>query len=1021
MSAGFDAWFDDLRLRRRRWVDASRENGFDRGIWNATVEKYADPTHFVFELLQNAEDAGATRATFRLEREAISFEHDGKAFDRDDIEGVTGIGNTTKIEEANKIGCFGIGFKSVYVVTGSPEVHCPIEGRRRGFAIRDLVVPELIATDQEGGGTVVRLPIPGDDAEDLLEGVGSTLDARGPRSLLFLDSLRELRWVDGSGEVVCSVDDAKGLRTIRVAGARGSSNRRFMILSRSVTRESDGSDYAVKAALVVNDGGEVVPEPSPTPLAVYFDTEDTTGLHFQVHGPFQLTDNRANAKREDPWNQLLVRELGVLLTEGLERLREEGLLRRSVLELLPNASDELPETWAPIRDAVVDAFRASPLLPTTGGGHVRSGDGVRGTAEVREALGDDGLIALAGAENARWAQGGLRGSRTEAFLATVGVREFGLVEALAAFRRAMQPYAGGAEKARVESWLDALPDDRLQRFYLLLDQATRQKRPGFDAFRFVRLEDERRARPSDARLPPAGSRPDEDLGQLGARLVRSGLIRGGRTRGQEVEQFLRRAGVPEVGEGDWVGAILKESYGPDARAPSAERHLQHVRRFVRYFEDTADAEPFDVAWLRVEGRDGFFKPSNVFLDAPYSKGDLARIYDGRVPGRSRLPLWSGYARLKRRKEFLELLDDAGVEPELEIVRASVGQNSRRSELYAGFAGSRVTDTCISEDWDIPQLGHMLALKDHAISRIVWRVLCEAGQQVMWARYAPNQTRTANRCLSQLAQRLRDAEWIPAADGSMLRPAAAAAETLAPDLALQPAQGWLETLGFGHDHRQRSEQHKARRRAAESIGLPPELADRLGAMSEDARTALGAEMIRRIAEGSFARPEFPERNSPNPERRAVRVGERALAAPEKSFEVKERSVRTSGGDAREIGRVYLMDLYTNGAGQMVCQACRDQMPFLLPDGSPYFEAVALLSELSVELSENRLALCPTCAAKWRHARETGESEVMAAIASSHTDAIDVVLAGETASIKFVEMHFEDIRAALAALRTGGTVA
>src|SRR5262249_58588759 len=105
MALSFETWLSRLCEKRQRWVDASHENDFDRGIWNATVEKYADPTHFIFELLQNAEDAGATFARFELTSTAVIFDHDGRPFERLDIEGITGIGNTTKLEEANKIGC----------------------------------------------------------------------------------------------------------------------------------------------------------------------------------------------------------------------------------------------------------------------------------------------------------------------------------------------------------------------------------------------------------------------------------------------------------------------------------------------------------------------------------------------------------------------------------------------------------------------------------------------------------------------------------------------------------------------------------------------------------------------------------------------------------------------------------------------------------------------------------------------------------------------------------------------------
>ena len=165
MSTTFLDWLGALRARRERWVNANHENNFDRGIWNATVEKYADPSHFIFELLQNAEDAGASWVRFTLESDRIVFEHDGRPFDRDDIEGITGIGNTTKLDDGHKIGCFGIGFKSVYVVTERPEVHSRIEGAALAFAIEDLVVPKLIDTAHGDDTTQFVLPLRADRAE----------------------------------------------------------------------------------------------------------------------------------------------------------------------------------------------------------------------------------------------------------------------------------------------------------------------------------------------------------------------------------------------------------------------------------------------------------------------------------------------------------------------------------------------------------------------------------------------------------------------------------------------------------------------------------------------------------------------------------------------------------------------------------------------------------------------------------------------------------------------------------------
>ena len=84
---------------------------------------YADPTHFIFELLQNAEDAGATRVKFSLFGDRLEVLNDGRLFSDADVRGICAIGKGTKSDDLTQIGKFGIGFKSVYAHTARPQVH----------------------------------------------------------------------------------------------------------------------------------------------------------------------------------------------------------------------------------------------------------------------------------------------------------------------------------------------------------------------------------------------------------------------------------------------------------------------------------------------------------------------------------------------------------------------------------------------------------------------------------------------------------------------------------------------------------------------------------------------------------------------------------------------------------------------------------------------------------------------------------------------------------------------------------
>ena len=101
---------------------------------------YSDRTHFVYELLQNAEDAEATEVAFALFHNRLEVRHNGKLFDDDDVRGICGLGKGTKADDLTKIGEFGIGFKSVFAYTNSPQVYSGAEA----FCIRNYVRPYSI-------------------------------------------------------------------------------------------------------------------------------------------------------------------------------------------------------------------------------------------------------------------------------------------------------------------------------------------------------------------------------------------------------------------------------------------------------------------------------------------------------------------------------------------------------------------------------------------------------------------------------------------------------------------------------------------------------------------------------------------------------------------------------------------------------------------------------------------------------------------------------------------------------------
>jgi len=372
---------------------------------------YADRTHFIFELLQNAEDAMARRGRwqgshavqFTLSKVALRVLHFGEPFDERDVRTICNIAETTK--DLTDIGSFGIGFKSVYAFTDLPEVHSGEEG----FAIENYVWPtpaRLI--DRQPDETVFLLPLRPQDTT-ALDDVTDGLRKLGPQTLLFLRQIDEIAWsVEGgpSGLYLRSEPETIGenVRQITVIGqeqGRTDIEETWLVFSRPAKTDGGAVAGQVEIAFSITQDKEShqrsVQAVSDSPLVVFFPTVRQTHLGFLVQGPYRTTPSRDNVPRNDPWNQHLVKETAALLVEALRSLRDLGFLYVGALNSLPLDRTKFGEDqmFAMLFNAVREALSAEALLPRFGGGHA-SAKSVKlaRTQELRELVSAAQLGAL---------------------------------------------------------------------------------------------------------------------------------------------------------------------------------------------------------------------------------------------------------------------------------------------------------------------------------------------------------------------------------------------------------------------------------------------------------------------------------------------------------------------------------------------------------------------------------------------------------------------------------------------------
>ena len=357
--------------------------GWDTAVLDLLGHLYSDRTHFIFELIQNAEDAGATELSFTLFGDRLEVRHDGRPFTEADVRGLCGVGRSSKSGDLTQIGRFGIGFKSVYAYTRSPRVH---SGAER-FRIESFVRPFALDPDDApvpDGETRFVFPFDLDSvpAADAVTEIAAALDRLEPATLLFL---RHLGRLDVAGTAVtgtrltrATAPGPAGSQLVRVSKTPGSIEGSWLAWSRPWPgqRGPRESALAVEVAFPAGSGGERISPLARSPLSVFFPTEKETFLGFVVQGPYRTTPARDNVPEHDPANQALVAETAALLSEVLPGLRDAGLLTVAALTALPLEPARFPpgSMFRPLFDAVRRALTGDPLIPAADGEAHVAGD-----------------------------------------------------------------------------------------------------------------------------------------------------------------------------------------------------------------------------------------------------------------------------------------------------------------------------------------------------------------------------------------------------------------------------------------------------------------------------------------------------------------------------------------------------------------------------------------------------------------------------------------------------------------------
>ena len=413
------------RIQQKYNVDSEMKIDLNNAIRLLAEDLYKTDTHFIFELIQNAEDNEykdpLPYISFWLTRRdptctvgsdgALIIENNEVGFNRDDVRAICAVGRTTKKKEKGYIGEKGIGFKSVFRVTGNPHIFSngyhfclPESDDETGLG---YIVPRWIDILPEGIGasaTYIILPLTKPDfgynkIEKMLRDVQ-------PEVILFLSKLQEIQIKTDTGIDFKIVKDDERLPEVIIYVENNTSKEHsydFLVCTKIFDKPAN-VDHEKREGVEKRKVSIAFPldkdSTATGKVFAYLPVEVATGLPFVINSDFILTSSRETIQ-EVPWNRWLMKCVAtVIVEELLPLLKEQELLKSDLLEALAgelhNISTDENSLFYPIFDRLSKAFLTESFLPTNEDNtYVSAQSGaLAGSAGLIDLLGPDQLSLL---------------------------------------------------------------------------------------------------------------------------------------------------------------------------------------------------------------------------------------------------------------------------------------------------------------------------------------------------------------------------------------------------------------------------------------------------------------------------------------------------------------------------------------------------------------------------------------------------------------------------------------------------
>ena len=227
----FGQLFDELPGKFKKSIEAARDSGSLHS---------SDRLQGLSEIVQNADDTGATEVRLLLTETALDVSHDGNPVRLHHVLGFMIPWLSTKGHDASAYGRFGIGLTTLRSLSDAIEVHCSPYHVRIGSPSITPIDPAIFHSKlQEEGWTTLRIPIEGGSVAP--KEIEAWLDQWDDSALLFLRHVSRVTLIKEDGKIASQlVLSRSGYDEISVDERSISHN-----VSRQLAEASDGRTWIV--------------------------------------------------------------------------------------------------------------------------------------------------------------------------------------------------------------------------------------------------------------------------------------------------------------------------------------------------------------------------------------------------------------------------------------------------------------------------------------------------------------------------------------------------------------------------------------------------------------------------------------------------------------------------------------------------------------------------------------------------------------------------------------------------------